>query len=923
MLKFLKNCRLILCKMIYTNVMVEKVETEVKKQKQESQVKVTDQKSESQKAETLKTKEKAVSETKNSCPVKIDAKSSTFSNTVFTDKNRIEISRYKKYVDRIRKAEKKAIGDRKPPKPTRFSVVAAKGLSNEQVAERVAKGQINYTKRGSTKTIRRILFTNLVTFFNLLCFAVAACLLIFVGFGWDLFFLSIVTVNVSIGIFQEIKAKYIIEKLSLVTQSKVSVIRNGEQVKIFMDDIVLDDVIVLANGQQIPADSIVMDGVIEVNESLLTGESNPIQKNKGDKIFAGSFVVSGVCSARVDRVGPENYVQTIARGATRYARPKSELLMSLRRIIMAIGFIIVPVTAILLTTQLVGTNLSDSAAVNKIIRTSAGAVIGMIPIGMFLLTSLALAVGVINLAKSNTLVQELYCIEMLARVDTLCLDKTGTITDGTMKVCDVVEIKNTSQYTIREIIASMLWALNENNQTAIALGNHFDRNGIIKAIKTLPFSSSRKLSAVSFEGEGTYIIGAPEFILKDNNDKVDEKVARFASQGYRVLLLARASGTMKDGHIPDGVKPVAIITIQDHIRKEAPATIKWFRDLGVDVRVISGDNPITVSEVARRAGILNAEKYISLEGMSPNEVRASAKEYTVFGRVTPEQKLILVKELKNMGRTVAMTGDGVNDILALKEADCSIAMATGSEAARNVSHLVLLDSNFASMPKVVMEGRRVVNNVQKASSLYLFKTLLTLMLIMFGVMVGTGYFFTTSDMFMLEWFIIGIPSFFLALEINNQVIKGKFIFNILKNAFAGAIVAVIGIILLYVMSGEVLGVLSWVTRNPDPAIADQFTTMSIFIIVGTGLMVLYRLIKPLNVYRGILYAIMLALVLTFAFYVNGLFDPHISQLAVLEGRSVLILVIMLQAAYPLIGFMNEALAKVRLDTRQTSNNNHK
>jgi len=842
----------------------------------------------------------------------VDAKKLDFSDTVFTDRNRFEIARYKKHVDKLRKAAESKPGKKKPPKPKRYSnVTAAKGLTSEQVADRIAYGQVNYTKRGSTKTIGRILFTNVVTFFNLLCFTVAG-FLFFVATTmtrsayFDLVFLVILLFNISIGVFQEIKAKLIIEKLSLVAQSKVSVVRNGEQEQISADDIVLDDVIVLANGQQIPADSILLDGVIEVNESLLTGESVPIQKNKGDKIFAGSFVVSGVCSARVDSVGPGNYVQTIAKGASKYVRPKSELLMSLRRIITTIGVIIVPITAILLGSQLSGVDLGYTPEVGRIIRTTAGAVISMIPMGMFLLTSLALAVGVINLAKSNTLVQELYCIEMLARVDTLCLDKTGTITDGSMKVCDVVEIRNSSQYTIREIIASMLWALDENNQTAIALGNHFDRNGIIKATKTLAFSSNRKYSAVSFEGEGTYIIGAPDFVLKEAHDKVDEKVSRFASQGYRVLLLARANGVIKDSVVPEGAKPVAVITIQDHIRKEAPDTIKWFKDLGVDVRVISGDNPITVSEVARRAGIQNAEKYISLDGMSPNEVRAAVNDYTVFGRVTPEQKLILVKELKNKGRTVAMTGDGVNDILALREADCSIAMATGSEAARNVSHLVLLDSNFASMPKVVMEGRRVVNNVQKSSSLFLFKTVLAFMLIVFGIFAGTGFLFNTSDLIMLEWFAIGIPSFFLALEINNQVIKGTFILNILKNAFAGALVTVGAIIFLYLMSPEVLGVftaLDW----------DSFITMGIYIIVGAGFMVLYRLAKPLNVYRGILFLVMLTFAVVFVVYINDAFNSPISRLVRLETFNLLVLIIVLQLIYPLIGFVNDLLSNVRLD----------
>ena len=834
-------------------------------------------------------------------------KKTNFSNTVFTDRNRSGIRRYKKYADKIRKKEA-GLSNSQKKRPSRFSVDVAKGLTNEQVAERVFAAQTNYVKRGSTKTISSIFFTNIVTFFNLLCFTVAA-FLIYVGITMerkafnDLFFIGIIFINIVIGIYTEIKAKLIIEKLSVVASTRVKVIRNGEELGIALDDVVLDDIVLLSNGQQIPADSIVIDGVIEVNESLLTGESNPIQKSKGDKILAGSFVVSGSCHARVDKVGPDNYISSIVKGASRYVRPKSELLQSLKIIIKTIGLIIVPLATILIFSQLRGISSGDTAGIAEAVRKSAGAVVGMIPAGMFLLTSMALAVGVINLKKSNTLVQELYCIEMLARVDTLCLDKTGTITDGSMKVCEVVEIKNTSDYTIREIVASMLWALDDNNQTAIALGNHFDRNGIIKATKILPFSSSRKLSAVSFESEGTYIIGAPEFVLKGTYEKVDEKIARFASQGYRILVLARASGIIKNGELPDGAKPVALIVIQDHIRLEAPATIQWFKDNGVDVRVISGDNPITVSEVARRAGIVNAEKYISLEGMSPNEVRSTVGEYTVFGRVTPEQKLIIIKELKNKGRTVAMTGDGVNDILALREADCSIAMAAGSEAARNVSHLVLLDSNFASMPKVVSEGRRVVNNVQKSSSLFLFKTIFSMMLAVFVIFAGINYFFSPVNLMMLEYFVIGIPSFALALEINNQQIKGKFIFNILKNAFVGAIIVVFNIILLFIFKETGL-----FSIGPN-----TFLTMCIYATTGTGVMMLYKLAKPLNIYRGLLLAIMIALIVLSIVYLYDFIG-----LVALSGTNVLVLIILLQASYPLIAFLNDLLARIKLDVKEAS-----
>jgi len=519
---------------------------------------------------------------------------------------------------------------------------------------------------------------------------------------------------------------------------------------------------------------------------------------------------------------------------------------------------------------------------------------------MFLLTSLALAVGVINLAKSRTLVQELYCIEMLARVDTLCLDKTGTITNGTMKVSDVIEIKNQSSYTLREIIASMSFALNDNNQTSIALKEHFCNQMIIKSANTLPFSSSRKLSAVQFEDEGTYLLGAPEFVVKERNERVEERIKRFASMGYRVLMLARTNGQIKNGAITGEVRPVALITLQDQIRSDAPETISWFKQNGVDVRVISGDNPITVSEVARRAGIAGAEKYISLDGLSTDEVRNIAKDYTVFGRVSPEQKLILVKELKNAGRTVAMTGDGVNDILALREADCSIAMAAGAEAARNVSHLVLLDNNFASMPKVVAQGRRVINNIQKTSSIYLFKTMFVMMLVLFSIFTAMQYPFEPINMFLIETFVIGIPSFAIALEINDKKIKGKFLLTVLRNAFAGAIVVLINVTILYIFK-EVGGTIFQID-------ADQFTTLLIFSTTVTGLFMLWKIVQPLNLYRFSLMILMTILIGVVAYFGRGILG-----IGDVNTNNILLLVIILQASYPLIAFINMILSKIRID----------
>ncbi|MCL2229435.1 MAG: HAD-IC family P-type ATPase, partial [Firmicutes bacterium] len=488
-----------------------------------------------------------------------------------------------------------------------------------------------------------------------------------------------------------------------------------------------------------------------------------------------------------------------------------------------------------------------------------------------------------------------------ARVDTLCLDKTGTITNGTMKVCDVVEIKNSTEYTIREIISSMQFALQDNNQTAIAIQDHFGSQMVMRATNVLPFSSSRKLSAVTFADEGTYIIGAPEFICKEgSNVKIEEKIRRFASQGYRVLILAHSKGQIKNKIIPSDAKPMAIITLQDNIRADAPATINWFKENGVDVRVISGDNPITVSEVAKRAGVEGAEKYISLEGLSPIEVRNIAQEYTVFGRVSPEQKLILVKELKNARRTVAMTGDGVNDILALREADCSIAMAAGSEAARNVSHLVLLDNDFAALPKVVAQGRRVINNIQKTSSIYLFKTMFVMLLVVFSILTGMQYPFQPINMLLIEFFVIGLPTFAIALEINDKPIKGKFLLSVLRNALSGAVVIIINVTVLFIFQ-QVGGIFDLT----DPA---QFTTMLVYTTTITGVFMLWKIVQPLNLYRTSLMLLITTLIILVSIY-----GREILELAVIDRQNILLLIILLQASYPMIAFVNNLLGKIRLD----------
>ncbi len=604
------------------------------------------------------------------------------------------------------------------------------GLTEEEAQKRIAHGYCNVNNIKTTKTTWQIVRGNIFTFFNMLYLIITVLLCI--ARSWtNLTFLAVIIPNLILGIVQELKAKKMIEKLSLVSAPRAVVVRDGEEKEITTSEIVLDDIIQFTTGKQIVTDSIVAEGTVEVNESMITGESDAIVKNPGDLLYSGSYVTSGSCYARVENVGKDNYIEKLATEAKQQKENRSELLRTLNWIIRIIGILIIPLAAILFW-QAFSHSQEGLSFYEKFVDNMprvAGAIIGMIPSGLFLLTTIALSVGVYRLGKKNhTSVQQLYCIEMLARVDILCLDKTGTITDGTMRVVDCLEVKNTTDYTIREIVGSMMNSFTDTNATSEALIRFFDVNKVLKPIQTIPFSSKRKFSAVTFENAGTFYLGAPEFVLIDNYDKVKSKVDRFAAQACRVLALGHTATPLKGDTIPKNVKPIGLIVIQDHIRDEAYETIEFFRNNDVEVRVISGDNPLTVSEIAHRVGVPNANRYVSLEGLSDEEVKEIAFDYTIFGRVTPSQKRALVEAFKAKKKTVAMTGDGVNDILALKEADCSIAMASGSEATRNIANIVLMDSNFSSMPAVVAEGRRVINNIQRTSTLFLVKTIFTILL---------------------------------------------------------------------------------------------------------------------------------------------------------------------------------------------------
>ncbi len=726
-----------------------------------------------------------------------------------------------------------------------------KGLTKEQVDERFSQFLFNDVNKKYSKSYKSILFGNLFTFFNLLCLIAAAALLYAKAPVSQFLFVGIFACNITIGIIQEILAKKQIDKLAVLVSANTKVIRDGTKVEIPITELVLDDVVCLEAGQQVPADCKLADGVVEVNESLLTGESVPVKKQIGDMLYAGSFISSGACKVRAEKVGKATYLNKLTSKAKKYKRPRSEIMNSIKMFIRVIGVAIPFIAAgVFLVTwaALGGKNATSPDVLYDTIRATCAVVVGMIPSGLLLLTSIAMAVGMRRLAKKQTLVQDMYSLEMLARVDVLCLDKTGTITDGRMTVNDCMILNNYTDYSIDDIMGSILASLEDNNQTSVALYNRFGHSTALQATAKLPFSSKRKLSAVTFGEVGTFCMGAPEFVLRPMPPRIDRIVKQYAQMGLRVLLLAYSPNPMNGDKLPALFRPVALITLADNIRSDAVDTIKWFKENDVNVKIISGDNPVTVAEVARRVGVQNAGKYISLEGFTDFEVENVATQYTVFGRVTPEQKAILVKALKKQGNTVAMTGDGVNDILALKEADCAISVASGSEAARNVSHLVLMDNNFLNLPNVVYEGRRVINNIKNSASLYLMKTLFITILALICIGLQTRYFFTTDNMLLFEIFVAGIPSTILSLQPNTDRVKGKFILYVLSRAIPAALTMLIGILAVYL--GR--------TLLPD-YFATNYQAMLVVVITFTGLVMLFRILQPFNVLRAAVYAAMVAM----------------------------------------------------------------
>ena len=768
---------------------------------------------------------------------------------------------------------------------TRFNPKADVGLTSDQVQKRTEQNLVNVTSTKTSKSIWSIIAKNVFTFFNLTCVLVAICLTI-VGAYSDMMFMVIVVVNTTIGIVQEIRAKKTMDKLSLTNSNFTKVIRDGEEQEIYKTEVVLDDLLVLNPGMQIACDSIVVDGNVEVNESLLTGESQPVKKEKGSSLLGGSFISSGTCVAKVNKIGDDNYISELSQKAKKFKQAKSELLTSLRALIKIISIFMVPIAILMAYNNYkyyLANPAKDYSLLYMTITKTAGCIIAMIPAGMFLLTSVALAVSVVRLAKKRTLVQDLYCIEMLARTDVLCLDKTGTLTNGSMSVKDVVLLSKQTEKDVDKIVSSMVNAFHDANHTALALKSYFGKP-CYSADKSIPFSSERKFMGCKFRSVGAYKLGAYEFVMDKPSAELKKLAENYSMNGYRVLLLAECDANFTAA----SAKPVALILLQDNIRKDAPKTIQWFKDNGVDIKIISGDNPITVSEVAKRVGVDNWDKYISLYGLSNTEVMEAANKYSIFGRVSPEQKAILVKALKAQGKTVAMTGDGVNDILALKEADCSVAIAAGSDAARSVSQLVLLDSNFSSMPSVVAEGRRVVNNVQKSSSLFLMKTFFAICISVFVLCLNKTYPFSPIQFTLLELFVIGLPSFFLALQPNTNKIQGRFLVNIAKSTLPAGVCLVASTITMYIyqmftgISTEVL------------------VTLSSLALLVIGFMVLFKMCKPFNWFKTLMYFACLGLTITAVVVLYDLF-----KYVPLPYQDVLFLIIVCQTSYPIYLVLNK------------------
>ena len=705
------------------------------------------------------------------------------------------------------------------------------GLSAEQVKRRFAQGENNYKVESSTLSVSEIVRSNVCTYFNLV-FAVIAVLLAIVGAWSDMLFLPIIVANTCIGIIQEVHSKKVLDKLSILNAPHAVVIRDGKRQEIPADQLVLDDIVEFSAGSQIPADAKVVSGELQVNESLITGESDEIEKREGDSLLSGSFVVSGKACARLEKVGKDSYISKLTLQATKSKKgEQSEMIRSLNYLIMVMGIIIIPIGIALFVQSFI----YNEGTFHDSITGMVAAIIGMIPEGLYLLTSVALAVSSVRLAQKKVLIHDMKCIETLARVNVLCVDKTGTITEPGMHVYDFSVLDGADQLEISQLLADFVAAQEKDNATMEALKAHFSNGSGMRAREVYSFSSETKYSGAVMNDGKSYVIGAPEFVLRGQFAQYQEQIATYSSKGYRVLVFAQYEGTLDRKPLTEPVLPLCFVMLANPIRKGAKETFTYFAENDVDIKVISGDNPLTVSVIAAEAGIVGAERFVDASTLKEKEdYYRAVEEYTVFGRVTPSQKRMLVQALKEHKKPVAMTGDGVNDVLALKDADCSVAMASGSEAASNVAQLVLLDSDFSRMPSVVAEGRRVVNNIERTAALYIVKNIFSMLLAIFSVILMLDYPLEPSQVSLISMFTIGIPSFVLALEPNKELIRGHFLTNVLVRALPAGLTDFI------VVSGLVIFCREFQVD------LDCLSTSCTILVAIVGFMILHRIARPMN-----------------------------------------------------------------------------
>lgn len=764
------------------------------------------------------------------------------------------------------------------------------GLNGDQVKERINQGLVNSKPKDLSISVEEIIKRNVFTLFNILNI-ILAIIIVFMGNWKNAIFIGVAISNTSIGIYQELKFKNTIDKLSILAENKITVIRDNEKLSISQDDLVIDDVYIIEEGSQIPTDGVIIQtDSIEIDESLLTGEADHITKSKNDSVLSGSFVTAGKALVKVSAVGEDNYATRLSIEAKAEKNKKSKLMKNIDNIIKVLTIIIIPIGLLLFFSSY---RQGDSFQLS--VLSASAAMLGMIPQGLILLTSVTFAVGATKLAKQKTLVQTLPSIETLARADVLCLDKTGTITDGDLSIEEIIPFNNINKEQMEEILSEIMYALDDNNATATAIRENFNKNNNYNPIIKKPFSSSRKWSGATFEKQGTYLIGSPEFLFKKIDQQHDNVINKYLNQGLRVLALGHSDINVNDTDILSSLTIMGLIVLSDNLRDNAIETFAYFVEQGVELKIISGDNPITVSNIAKQAKILNSDKYIDMSKTDEfDNYKLLTEKYTVFGRVSPHQKCELVKGLKDNNKTVCMTGDGVNDVLALKEADCAVAMSGGSDAAKSVSDFVLMSKDFSSMVDVLKEGRRVINNIENVSSLYLIGTIYSTMLALIFIFIPLAFPYSPLQMNPVNTLSVGIPSFILALEANYSKPDGKFISNVLENAVPAAITVVLNITIIQ-LAGLAF----------DLSLLET-ATMSVFLTGVVSFILLYKVSQPLNWKKHLMLTSLFLVFLSVFIFFREFFD-----LASLFTRNVFFYLPLMFFSYQSFIFINKLVVLIK------------